>query len=231
MMKKSAPLLLLLSLLTLFSCEQDLYEKGDNEYSYMRADFVEAVVGSDKQVVYVVTDNDERLLLTAPYTDSWIGRSDTVYRAILYYSNQDDRAKVELMGRVSTLSIKTDSVSVGTWKEKLADPLGLETAWVSFNKKYLNLGLVLRTGAVDDESKIQKLGMHYSSSYINADSTRTVHLLLSHNQGEVPEYYSQRVYVSVPISEVPTDTLRVSINTYNGVVTKNFRLTPLKTDR
>ena len=95
-MKKSAPLLLLLSLLTLFSCEQDLYEKGDNEYSYMRADFVEAVVGSDKQVVYVVTDNDERLLLTAPYTDSWIGRSDTVYRAILYYSNQDDRAKVEL---------------------------------------------------------------------------------------------------------------------------------------
>ena len=100
-MKKPAPLLLLLSLLTLFSCEQDLYEKGDNEYSYMRADFVEAVVGSDKQVVYVVTDNDERLLLTAPYTDSWIGRSDTVYRAILYYSNQDDRAKVELMGRVS----------------------------------------------------------------------------------------------------------------------------------
>ena len=66
MMKKSAPLLLLLSLLTLFSCEQDLYEKGDNEYSYMRADFVEAVVGSNKQVVYVVTDNDERLLLTAP---------------------------------------------------------------------------------------------------------------------------------------------------------------------
>ena len=230
-MKRPALLLLLISFLTLFSCEQDLYEKGDNEYSYMRADFVEAVVGSNKQIVYVVTDNDERLLLTAPYTDSWIGRSDTVYRALLYYSNQDDRAKVEMMGRVSTLSINDDSVSVSTWREKLADPVGLETAWVSFNKKYLNLGLVLRTGAVDDESKIQKLGMHYSSSYINADSTRTVHLLLSHNQGEVPEYYSQRVYVSVPISEVPTDTLRVSINTYNGVVTKNFRLTPLKTDR
>lgn len=230
-MKRPALLLLLISFLTLFSCEQDLYEKGDNEYSYMRADFVEAVVGSNKQIVYVVTDNDERLLLTAPYTDSWIGRSDTVYRALLYYSNQDDRAKVELMGRVSTLSINDDSVSVSTWREKLADPVGLETAWVSFNKKYLNLGLVLKTGAVDDESKIQKLGMHYSSSYINADSTRTVHLLLSHNQGEVPEYYSQRVYVSVPISEVPTDTLRVSINTYNGVVTKNYRLTPLKTDR
>ena len=230
-MKRPALLLLLISFLTLFSCEQDLYEKGDNEYSYMRADFVEAVVGSNKQIVYVVTDNDERLLLTAPYTDSWIGRSDTVYRALLYYSNQDDRAKVEMMGRVSTLSINDDSVSVSTWREKLADPVGLETAWVSFNKKYLNLGLVLRTGAVDDESKIQKLGMHYSSSYINADSTRTVHLLLSHNQGEVPEYYSQRVYVSVPISEVPTDTLRVSINTYNGVVTKNFRLTPLNPDR
>lgn len=230
-MKRPALLLLLISFLTLFSCEQDLYEKGDNEYSYMRADFVEAVVGSNKQIVYVVTDNDERLLLTAPYTDSWIGRSDTVYRALLYYSNQDDRAKVELMGRVSTLSINDDSVSVSTWREKLADPVGLETAWVSFNKKYLNLGLVLKTGAVDDESKIQKLGMHYSSSYVNTDSTRTVHLLLSHKQGEVPEYYSQRVYVSIPIMEMSTDTLRVSINTYNGVVTKNFRLTPLKLSR
>ena len=231
-MKRPVLLLLLaLCLYSFYSCEQDLYEKGDNEYSYMRADFVEAVVGSNKQVVYVVTDNDKKLLLTAPYTDSWIGRSDTVYRAILYYSCQDDRAKVELMGRVSTLPIKADSVSVSTWKDKLADPIGLETAWVSSNKKYLNLGLVLKTGAVDDESKVQKLSMHFSSSYINSDSTCTTHLLLSHSQGEVPEYYSQRVYISVPIQELQADTLRISVNTYDGVITKNFRLTPLPSMR
>ncbi len=71
----------LLSAVSLFafatSCEQELYDKGDSEYSLMRADFVEAFVDNDKQVGYVVTDDDERLQLTAPYTAQWIQRPDT----------------------------------------------------------------------------------------------------------------------------------------------------------
>ena len=49
----------LVALLLLVSCTQDNYDKGEGEYSLMRADFVEAHVGSDKRVDYVVTDDGD----------------------------------------------------------------------------------------------------------------------------------------------------------------------------
>ena len=70
-----------LSFLFLLACEQDLYEKGDGELSYLRADFVEAYVNADKQINRVVTDDDDELKLTMPYTADWIKRPDTTYRA------------------------------------------------------------------------------------------------------------------------------------------------------
>jgi hypothetical protein len=67
-------------------CEQDAYDKGDASYSYMRADFVEANVGSDKRIAGVVTDDDAQLQLTTPFSASWIQRADTVYRAVMFYN-------------------------------------------------------------------------------------------------------------------------------------------------
>ena len=43
----------------LAACEQEVYEKGDGELSYLRADFVEAFVNADKEVSRVLTDNDD----------------------------------------------------------------------------------------------------------------------------------------------------------------------------
>ena len=215
----------LLSAVSLFafatSCEQELYDKGDSEYSLMRADFVEAFVDNDKQVGYVVTDDDERLQLTAPYTAQWIQRSDTTYRAVLYYNKVGEKAEAIALSRVSTTQIRKP----GEFKSgDKTDPLGMESVWLSGNRKYLNLCLILKTGAVEDEKVTQTLGIIGDTIVADDGGRRTYQLRVFHNQGGVPEYYSQRVYFSVPLEELEVDSLRLSINTYKGVVSKGFRL-------
>ena len=212
---------LFLLVLAVAGCEQDVYDKGDTVYSYMRADFVEAIVGSNKQVTYVLTDDDERLPLTAAYSAKWINQPDTVYRAVLYYNYKDQQAEVLNLARVSTVSVRPQS----QFKDGIkTDPLGLESVWLSNNKRYLNLSVIVKTGAVTEEAEVQTLGMVGDTIMTDADNQRTYHLRLFHNQGDVPQYYSQRLYFSVPLSELEVDSLHLSVNTYDGVVTKGFRL-------
>ena len=218
-MKKLSCLFLLA--LAVVGCEQDVYDKGDTVYSYMRADFVEAIVGSNKQVTYVLTDDDERLPLTATYSAKWINQPDTVYRAVLYYNYKDQQAEVLNLARVSTVSVRPQN----QFKDGIkTDPLGLESVWLSNNKRYLNLSVIVKTGAVTEEAEVQTLGMVGDTIMTDADNQRTYHLRLFHNQGDVPQYYSQRLYFSVPLSELEVDSLHLSVNTYDGVVTKGFRL-------
>ena len=215
----------LLSAVSLFvfatSCEQELYDRGDSEYSLMRADFVEAYVDNNKQVEYVVTDDDDRLQLVTPYVAPWIQRADTTYRAVLYYNNVRGKAEVLGLSKVSTAQIRKPREFKSGVK---TDPLGMESVWLSGNRKYLNLCLILKTGAVDDENTVQTLGIIGDSIVADPDGRRTYQLRVFHNQGDVPEYYSQRVYFSVPVSGLEVDSLQLSINTYKGVVSKGFRL-------
>ena len=206
---------------TVVACEQDVYDKGDSTYSYMRADFVEAVVGSNKQVTYVLTDDDERLPLTAAYSAKWIEQPDTVYRAVLYYNYMAQKAEVLNLARVSTVSVKPENQFKNGVK---TDPLGLEAVWLSGNKRYLNLSVIVKTGTIGEGAEIQTLGMIGDTVTVDADNLRTYQLRLFHNQGDVPQYYSQRLYFSVPLSGLQVDSLQLSVNTYDGVVVKGFRL-------
>ena len=221
-MKKPVSLLSLFTLLcSLLSCTQDLYEKGDSEYSYMRADFGEAMVNGDKQVSRVVTDDDDVLTLTTPYTASWIQRPDTTYRAVMYYNKVGNGAEPLSISHVTTLTPHRDSLAVRKWNP---DPVGLETAWVGRNHRYLNIGLVLKMGATDKEATPQSVGMLHGGVTINADSTRTADLLFYHQQGDVPEYYSQRAYLSVPLSGVVADSVRLNVVTYDGRFVRTYPL-------
>ena len=215
----------LLSVVSLFafvtSCEQDVYDKGDSEYSLMRADFVEAFVDNDKQVEYVVTDDDERLQLVTPYTAQWIQRPDTTYRAVLYYNKVGVKAESLALSKVSTARIRKPGEFMSGVK---TDPLGLESVWLAGNRKYLNMCLILKTGAVEDNKVVQTLGIIGDTIVADDGGRRTYQLRVFHNQGDVPEYYSQRVYFSVPLGEFDVDSLQLSVNTYNGVVSKGFRL-------
>lgn len=211
-----------LAVLAMFAaCEQEVYEKGDGELSYMRADFVEAFVNADKQISRVVTDNDDELTLTTPYSADWITRPDTTYRAVIYYNKMENRAEPLSLARVTTLTLRNDSNALSKWNP---DPIGMETAWVGHNLRYLNLGLVLKSGATDKNATPQSVGMLHGGITVNADSTHTLQLLFNHHQGDVPEYYSQRAYVSLPLSGLTVDSVRLTVVTYNGTVVRTFSI-------
>lgn len=212
---------LLIAICTVMACEHDAYDKGDSSYSYLRADFVEACVGTDRQVSYVLTDNNEQLLLTAPYTADWIQTADTIYRAVLYYSLAGQKAQPVRLSRLSTVSITQRQLFKNGEK---TDPLKLESVWLSNSKKYLNLSVILKTGVISDDAEVQKLGMIGDTITTGADGLRTCHLRLFHSQGDVPQYYSQRAYFSVPLSGLQADSLLLQVNTYDGSVTRGFRL-------
>lgn len=219
-MKKLRQLLTLLIVL-LTACEQDVYDKGDATYSHMRADFVEAYSTADRSVTYVVTDDDQRLTLKAPFTAKWL-KADTTYRAVLYYNLVGTEVEALNISQITTVPVKHHSLLKTAVK---TDPVGFESAWLSANGKYLNLGLVVKLGAVDSLTQKQSVGIVGDTILTHGDGRRTYQLRLYHNQGDVPEYYSQRVYISVPVDTLDVDSLQLSVNTYSGVLTKRFKHT------
>jgi hypothetical protein len=208
------------------SCTQDGYEKGDGKYSNMRGDFVEAQVGAEKAIVFLTTDDGETLPLTQPYNAKWIMRPDTVYRCMLYYNKVR-----EANGQYAAEPISIGEVPCPTIvplseleTEMKTDPVKFESAWMSKTGKYLNLNLVLMTGTQDGEETTHRLVVVQDTILTNPDATRTCFLRLYHDQGGVPEYYSTQVYASILASQIPADSVRISINTYKGLVEKAFHL-------
>jgi hypothetical protein len=205
-------LLSLLTLVTITACTQDSYEKGEGAYSQMMAELADAHVNSDKRVDYVDTDEGERLVLSKSASASFITKADTTYRVSFYYKKVDDKAEFLAMGRVSVLS----PLSAKDIKDMKTDPVRIESMWVGKSKKYANLSLYLMTGTTDSDSLKQVLGCRRDALVTNIDGTRTLRLTLYHNQGGVPEYYSQRVYLSIPIQGMKADSIWFTVNTYEG---------------
>lgn len=205
-------LLSLLTLVTITACTQDSYEKGEGAYSQMMAELADAHVNSDKRVDYVDTDEGERLVLSKSASASFITKADTTYRVSFYYKKVDDKVESLAMGRVSVLS----PLPAKDIKDMKTDPVRIESMWIGKSKKYANLSLYLMTGATDSDSLRQVLGCRRDALVTNTDGTRTLRLTLYHNQGGVPEYYSQRVYLSIPIQGMKADSIWFTVNTYEG---------------
>ncbi len=219
-MRRLMTLLTAAALLT--ACEQDTYDKGDNSLSYLRADFVEAAVNSQKEVTAVTTDDGDRLQLTRPMTATWIERQDTTYRAVLYYRTNAGEGMAEpvSLSHISTVSVKAADKIKGGMK---TDPVSMESAWLSKNGRYLNLCLLVKTGTVEGESVAQTLGMARDSTVTAADGRKTSYLRLYHDQGTVPQYYTQRLYFSVQVAGM-ADSLVMAVQTYEGEIKKRFSL-------
>lgn len=203
--------------LLIASCEIDAYEKGEGDLSLLTAEMVEAQVDADKIVNQVETDQNERLILQPPITAKWIETADTVYRGLLYYKKVDGvNIKAVSFGKVGVL-IPRDSIKGG----QKTDPLYVESIWLSKNRKYLNLRLRLLTGSTDDEEAQHALGLLRD---IPATTANHAHMLLYHDQGGRPEYYSVTAFASIPLDKIGTDTLTLAANTYNGLLTRTFVL-------
>ena len=212
--------------LSLLSCTQDGYDKGDGIYSYLRGDFIEAVVGADKTLVSLTTDDGETLPLSQPYSAKWITRPDTVYRCMLYYNKVREANGQYVAEPISVLEVPCPKVVplAELETEMKTDPVKFESAWMGKNGRYLNLNLIVKTASQEDEEVFQRLGIVQDTIITNLDATRTCCLRLYHDQGGVPEYYSANSYASILISQIPADSVRISINTYSGVVEKTFPL-------
>ena len=103
------------------------------------------------------------------------------------------------------------------------DPVGFESAWISRDRKYLNLGLKLKTGKSDDTRAVQSLGIVCDSVRRRSSGSRIFYLRLYHRQNGIPEYYSTRVFASIPLESLERkDSVVLDINTYKGKVRKQF---------
>ena len=215
-----------LGLAAFLSCSQDAYEKGQGDYSLLRGDFAEAYVNNKGEVESVTTDDGEVLPLTKTLTAKWITTADTTYRCMLYYnkvkgSGGQSLAEVLSIGQVPCPLIKPLSDFDKAFR---ADPVKFESAWVSKSGKYLNMSLQLMTGFTEDTTAIQQLAFVSDTLLQNPDKTSTLYIRLFHDQGNVPEYYSTQAYVSIPTNSIDADSVRISINTYKGMIEKAFRV-------
>lgn len=206
------PFFLLVLIFLASSCTTETYETGDGKYSYLRADFVEAHTIAEKTIDQAVTDDGEHLLLIPYATAAWAVKPDTVYRALLYYDCRPGQSvtPVSLM-RVLVLRPQVADEFDG---DLPTDPLTLESAWIGKDRKYLNLSLILKTGSTDDQETMQSVALVKEGDHT---------LRLLHDQGGVPEYYSTRVYASIPLSvDLLSEPLRLLVRTYQGDVERYF---------
>ena len=213
-------------LITHLSCTQDTYDKGDGQYSYLRGDFAEAVVGADKKIVSLITDEGESLPLSQPCTAKWITTSDTIYRCMLYYNKVRDSKGQYVAEPISVGEVPCPVIvplaELDT--EMKTDPVSFESAWMSKTGKYINLSFALKTGKTEDDEAIHTLRVVQDTIMVHPDGSKTSYLRLFHDQGGVPDYYSTQVYASIITSEILADSVRIAINTYKGIIEKSFLL-------
>ena len=210
----------------LASCENDTYDKGEGAYSYLQADFVEAHANGEKEIDYVITDNGDSLSLVTPCAAAWDKTANSTYRAALYYNKvEGGKAKAVIIEQVLTMSLTpADSIT-----EMKTDPIGVEAVWTDSRKRYVNLTLTLKVGTVSNDSEKHKVTLVPDSLHINgSDSSRTLHLTLYHDKGDIPEYYTEKYYFSLPSAQfaaLDADSVAIHANTTaNGMKTLTISL-------
>lgn len=222
--------------LLFFSCTNEPYESGDSRYSYLRTDFVEAHTDSQGQVTWVNADNGDMMYLSPKLGVSWASTPDTVFRGLLYYNVDKDYNETYMrtaesmpthsveplaMGRVYVLNPVPYSENISV----ITDPVHFQSAWLSRNRFYVNLDIALMTGVADSIDAQQSIGVVCDSVAPYGALNHIYYFRLMHSQGGVPQYYKSSVYVSIPVKGMEVgDVVRISINSYDGEVTRTFEL-------
>ena len=214
----------------LAACSNDPYDTGDGSLSYMRADFAEITTNANGEATAATTDDGVRLLLSPAAKASWITAKDSTYRALLYY---DTSSGATDGATVKPLAVSEILVPRITRQSNAAlyptDPLTFSSVWISPNKRYANLDISIKTGKKDGKLESQYVGILYTGTETDNSGAKTHHLLLVHNQNNVPQYYSVQTYVSIPLYRMPVaisagDNIEITLNTYNGKISKRFRI-------
>ena len=212
--------MLVSAFLLMASCTVEPYESGDTSLSYLMAEMVDMhVVG--REIKSIVTDSDERLAVSSSYLlPEKMEHRDTTYRMMLYY-NKEGNNSVDLKSLKRAYVVKSsDKHSSLTLKD---DPVKFISAWKAQNGSYINMSLGLMVGNAENEDAVHKVGLVVNSVETIADGSKTYYLTLHHDQDSIPEYYTQTVYISVPLKEYSVgDRICIRMNTYSGWIENVF---------
>lgn len=207
--------LLLMALIGMASCQNEGYDTGDSEYSYITAELALLHTNSNKAVAYATLDDGSSLQFASKFTTKWTDKSDTVYRALLYYDKAlDGSTTVNARGvtQVPVIGVvKQEDV-----KNMCTDPLDIESVWMAKNKTFINLSLLLKSGTTESDNR-QSIGIVELSRSVDADNRKRVVLQVYHDQGSVPQYYTVQQYASIDLTKLDADIVEIQANTYNGV--------------
>lgn len=214
-------------LITLTACTSESYDAGDGPNSYLTADLVLLHTSQDKSVRSALLDDGTTLQFSNPFAQDWLTRPDSVYRALLYYdktvattdaaAGNGTTAKTIVRARSVRSVPVLRPIEAAKVDAMRTDPVGFESLWMSKNKSYINISLLLKSGKAEGDEALHALGVVSDGTTTDAAGRRTLHLTLYHDQGGVPEYYTVQQYVSIPTQLLEeADTVELTLNTYNG---------------
>ena len=202
------------------ACDSENYDTGDGRYSYMTSDFAEIYAKEKGVVDRAVTDDKTTLTLAPNIAVKWVEKTDTAYRALLYY----DYRKGETSVRPRSVTQVSVLRPVRTTRPDTlrTDPLKLESVWMSRSGKYLNMRLGVKMGAKDDGT-IGKQTIGVKCDTIKGGERTTLVFTLLHNQNGVPQYYTSTAFASIPLDDMARNSnLTLQVNTYDGMKTSNY---------
>ena len=210
-------------LLFLAGCTNTAYDTGDSRYSYLRTDFADAQTNNSGQLVSAVTDEDTHLTFTKPLAVSWKATPDSISRVMLYYNLNADASDSSIVEPLTAQYVYTLMPAKATAQATVStDPVHFVSAWKSGNGAYLNFCVGVMTGKADSVEARQMIGL-VLDSIAEKDHHPTYYLRFAHSQGNVPEYYTTNIYLSIPTKEMTTGSrVRLSLNTYKGWIYREF---------
>ncbi len=196
------------------ACTVDDYESGDSRYSYMRAEFGMIHTSESGKTDYLLTDNGDSVAFDGLGKVSWAAGADSMYRALVYYDVSTSWFFSAKQVFVVTPAKPTPGKSAST------DPLTIESVWVGGG--FLNIGFAVKTGKSDSIASRQQLGLMLEGSTMSQDGRRILNIRLLHDQHNMPEYYTVRGYMSMPLAgDMKGAVIRLRANTYKGEKTFN----------
>lgn len=183
-------------------------------YPSLTTEFAELYADTDGNLYRMQPDHQPAYYLDAPITGY---QSNTEYRGVCTYTfSSPDSTTVHLYGleRVLLLQDSTRSAYPGT------DPLQAVSLWDGGN--FINLHLSVKT-----QNGTHYLGYRMDSVRIAPNRQRTVYLTLYHNQNNDPLSYSQKLYASLPKSNLNAviqsgDSIYIYIHTFEGLKSWKF---------
>lgn len=207
-------LLIIIAISSVFSSCSD---EESADLSCLTAEMCDIYLSAPKTAARAMTDCDRQLSFDSQLSVSWATKTDSVYRAMLYYNSPITSHNVSSLYAERVLLLTPYPKSKAAEWSSNADPIEVNSIWQAKNGKYLNLSISLKNGSATDDTQYHSLGL-VTDTVIRSSSNARHYYRVCHAQNGMPMHYTIRTYLSIPIASVPEgDTLTVSIPTTTGM--------------